>query len=254
MASHCKGKHSCDMRHFLDTGDAKSTSRLHWHARACWGDKAVNAASKTKDLDGAHMALAKSGLKSNRSITVVFEHISKDVVSYLHRQFTYTETRCVVLPKQTDTRVTLAPHRIEIVQLVAKSKHPFAIVKDHGLMSLLKTGRSEYQLLSPATVSQDVKQVFINMRKRIAAKLKINLLYLWSNPCWTLSTDIRWFPKLCNRCMDFPQWPSVHCHDCAQWGQRDSWDPAAWYRRVCALAHRDQPCSDIWKSSGRLRY
>jgi hypothetical protein len=171
------------VRRFLDTGDAKSTSGLRRHARACWGDEAVDAASKTKDLDGARTALAKSGLKRNGSITAAFERISKDVVSYSHRQFTYTETRCVVLPERSDTRVTLAPRRIEIVRWVAESKRPFAIVKDRGLMSLLKTGRPEYRLPSPATVSRDVKQVFINMRKRIAAKLKVNLPYLWPNPC-----------------------------------------------------------------------
>jgi hypothetical protein len=98
-ASHCKGKHGCDVRRFLDTGDAKSTSGLRRHTRMCWGDEAVDAASKTKDLDGAHTALAKSELKRNGSITAAFERICKDVVSYSHCQHTYTETRCVVLPE-----------------------------------------------------------------------------------------------------------------------------------------------------------
>ena len=98
-ASHCKGKNGHDVRHFLDTGDAKSTSSLRRHVRMCWGDEAVDAAAKTKDLDGAHTALAKSVLKRNRSITAAFENICKEVVSYLHRQHTYMETRYVVLPK-----------------------------------------------------------------------------------------------------------------------------------------------------------
>jgi len=166
------------VRCFLDIGDAKSTSGLRQHARACWGDEAVDAASKTKDLDGAHTALAKSGLKRNGSITAVFERISKDVVSYSYRQFTYTKTRCVVLPERTDIQVTLAPRRIEIVRWVVESKCPFAIVKDRSLMSLLKMGCPEYRLPLPATVSRDVKQVFINLRKRIAVKLKVNLPYL----------------------------------------------------------------------------
>ena len=63
----------------------------------CWGDEAVNAAAKTKDLDGACTALSKSGLKRNRSITAVFEHICKEVVSYSHRQHMYLETRYVIL-------------------------------------------------------------------------------------------------------------------------------------------------------------
>lgn len=98
-ASHCRGKHGRDVRRFLDTGDAKSTSGLRQHARMCWGDEAVDAAAKTKDLDGARTAFAKSGLKRNGSITAVFERICKEMVSYSHRQHTYTETRYVDLPE-----------------------------------------------------------------------------------------------------------------------------------------------------------
>jgi len=65
----------------------------------CWGDEAVDAAAKTKDLDGARIALAKSSLKRNGSITAMFERICKKVVSYSHHQHMYTETRYVVLPK-----------------------------------------------------------------------------------------------------------------------------------------------------------
>jgi hypothetical protein len=94
-ASHCKGKHGHDVRHFLDTGDAKSTSGLRRHAKMCWGEEAVNAADNTKNLDGARTVLAKAGLKRNGSITEAFEHISKEKVSYSHCQHTYTETRYV---------------------------------------------------------------------------------------------------------------------------------------------------------------
>src|SRR6267154_1298393 len=99
MASYYKGKNGHDVCRFLDTGDAKLTSGLHRHVRMCWGDEAINAAAKTKDLDGACTALAKSGLKRNGSITATFEHICKEVVSYSHRQHTYTEMRYVVLPE-----------------------------------------------------------------------------------------------------------------------------------------------------------
>ena len=63
MAIHCKGKHGRDVRRFLDTGDAQSTSSLHWHTRMCWGEEVVSAADNTKDLNDAHDVLAKSGLK-----------------------------------------------------------------------------------------------------------------------------------------------------------------------------------------------
>jgi hypothetical protein len=95
-ASHCKARHGRDVRRFLDTGDARSTSGLRRHAKMCWGEEAVSAADNTKDLDGARAVLAKSGLKRNGSITQAFERIGKDKVSYSHRQHTYTETRYVV--------------------------------------------------------------------------------------------------------------------------------------------------------------
>ena len=95
-ASHCKGKHGHDVCCFLDTGDAKSTSSLHRHAKMCWGNKAVSAADNTKDLEGIHTILAKSGLKRNRSITQAFERIGKEKAFYLHYQYTYTETRYIV--------------------------------------------------------------------------------------------------------------------------------------------------------------
>ena len=63
--------------------------------------------------------------------------------------------------------------RMEIVRWIAESKRPFAIVRDCGFMSLIKTGRPEYRLPSPSTVSQDVKHVFVSMRYRLAEKLKV---------------------------------------------------------------------------------
>ena len=84
------------MHRFLDTGDARLTSGLHRHVKMCWGDEAVSAADNTKDLQGTHAVLAKSGLKRNGSITEAFDCIGKEKVSYSHCQHTYTETRYVV--------------------------------------------------------------------------------------------------------------------------------------------------------------
>ena len=95
-ASHCKGKHGHDVHCFLDTGDVKLTSSLRWHVKMCWGDKAVSTADNTKDLEGTHSILAKSGLKRNGSITQAFERIGKEKASYLHYQYKDTETRYVV--------------------------------------------------------------------------------------------------------------------------------------------------------------
>ena len=98
-ASHCKGKHGRDVQCFLDTGDARSTSGLHWHAKMCWGEEVVSATDNTRDLDAACTILAKSGLKRNGSIMDAFECIGKEKVSYSHYQHTYTETRyCGYIP------------------------------------------------------------------------------------------------------------------------------------------------------------
>ena len=85
------------MHRFLDTGDAKLTSGLRQHSKMCWGDETITAADNTKDLNGACYVLTnKSGLQRNGSITMAFECIGKEKVTYSHRQHTYTETRYVV--------------------------------------------------------------------------------------------------------------------------------------------------------------
>ena len=55
---------------------------------------------------------------------------------------------------------------------VAESKRPFKIMEDCGFQSLMKTGRPEYYIPSVTTVSQDVKKVFVNVRKRMAKMLQ----------------------------------------------------------------------------------
>ena len=91
-AGKCRGKNGRDVCQFLDTGDAKSTSGLRWHAKNCWGDEAVEAADSTQDLDSAHVVLAKTKLRDG-SITAEFKHIGKGKVSYSHHQHTSTESR-----------------------------------------------------------------------------------------------------------------------------------------------------------------
>lgn len=57
---------------------------------------------------------------------------------------------------------------------VSENKRPFAIVKDRGFQNLMRTGRPEYHLPSPETVSRDVKVVFLRVRKRIADMLQVS--------------------------------------------------------------------------------
>lgn len=56
---------------------------------------------------------------------------------------------------------------------VAENKRPFQIVNDRGFQSLMKTGRPEYHIPSMQTVSRNVKQVFVQARKRIANMLQV---------------------------------------------------------------------------------
>ena len=63
--------------------------------------------------------------------------------------------------------------RAKIVHWVSESDRPFKIVKDWGFQKLMKTGRLEYYIPSPETVSQDVKKVFVHVCKRIAKLLKV---------------------------------------------------------------------------------
>jgi hypothetical protein len=62
----------------------------------------------------------------------------------------------------------------EIVRWVAESMRPFKIVKDRGFQSLMKTGRPDYYIPSPETVSRDVKKVFVRCRQRIAKILQVS--------------------------------------------------------------------------------
>jgi hypothetical protein len=84
----------------------------------------------------------------------------------------YTDKVCVL----TSLGNYLTTPRIEIVRWVAENKHPFVIVNDRGFRDLMKTGHPEYRLPSPATVAQDVKHVFVNMRSILVNKLKVILL------------------------------------------------------------------------------
>ncbi|CAA7268829.1 unnamed protein product [Cyclocybe aegerita] len=87
-AKRCRGKNGRHVRRYLDTGDAKSTSNLRKHAKTCWGEEAVAAADKTKDVNAARATL--STMKDlNGSITAAFERVAKGEVTYSHRERKY---------------------------------------------------------------------------------------------------------------------------------------------------------------------
>ena len=51
-------------------GDATSTSNLQHHAKICWGEQAIEAAGRTKDVYAARDVLAKTN-GPDGSITVM---------------------------------------------------------------------------------------------------------------------------------------------------------------------------------------
>lgn len=111
------------------------------------------------------------------------------------------------------TFINLYQHcRAEIVRWVAESKRPFAIVKDRGYQKLMKTGRPDYKIPSPDTVSRDVKKVFVRVRKRVAKMLQVMSL-LWSKI--DQLTYLQWVPgarrgtELCYRCLDLSKQQGV---------------------------------------------
>lgn len=87
----CKSKY---VRRFLYTSDTSSTSNLRRHAKICWGEEVVMAADTTGNLWIAREALSKKrGL--NGSITVAFERVGKNKVTYSQRAHTKLEARYV---------------------------------------------------------------------------------------------------------------------------------------------------------------
>ena len=82
-----KGKNGQNVGCYLNTVDATSTSNLRYHAKNCWGDETIAAASDTKDVHAAHAVLEKSNLKDGL-ITAAFQRVGKEKIMYSHRQHT----------------------------------------------------------------------------------------------------------------------------------------------------------------------
>ena len=73
------------------------------------------------------------------------------------------------------TRLTGA-RSAEFVRWISESLRPFAILKDRGLVALLKTGRPyEYWMPSPKTVAKDTMVVWEACRKRIIDLLLVSV-------------------------------------------------------------------------------
>ncbi|KAH9923721.1 uncharacterized protein BXZ73DRAFT_50916, partial [Epithele typhae] len=166
-----KGCKTSEKRRYLQTGDSSSTSGLKKHAISCWGQEAVdNLVAAQLPVDDARQKLLKTKPRSG-DISVIFERAdgAKGPVTYSNRQHTNMEVRCGVTSRW-----------------VAESSRPYNIVKDRHLLTLLKTGRPNYQVPSASTVARDVKAVFAGSRATVR-KLLWNYpgRLSFSTDCWT---------------------------------------------------------------------
>ncbi|KAF8545951.1 hypothetical protein OG21DRAFT_1372566, partial [Imleria badia] len=126
---------------------------LQKHVKKCWGSEIMAAANDAKDTNEARKKIVGEYLRDG-TITTSFECKGKGKVSYSHWQHTRTKTHA------------------EIVRWVAESLRPFKIVADRGFQLLMKMGRLEHYILSPSTVSRDIKLVFARTCQQIAKMLQ----------------------------------------------------------------------------------
>jgi hypothetical protein len=158
------------VKRYQDTGDANSTGNLRKYAKKCWGEEVIATADWAKNADDIQ-GTALGGNLSAQTIMAVFERQEKGKITYLHKQHTKTDTRCMsrhmLLHTLTDK------NRAEFVKWVAESIRPLNMVNDPGLHCLLKTGRPGYYVPSRSTLLQDVCSVFENARKQIGNMLKV---------------------------------------------------------------------------------
>jgi hypothetical protein len=122
------------------------------------------------------------------TITAAFERTGKGKMTYSHQQHTSTESRySCSLKLVSESLLSVLICRAEIVRWVAENMRPFKIVSDRRFQSLMKTGRPEYYIPSPSTVSQDVKLVFKNARSWMAKMLQEHEGALsFATDAWTL--------------------------------------------------------------------
>ncbi|KAJ7019449.1 hypothetical protein C8F04DRAFT_897508, partial [Mycena alexandri] len=146
--------------------DASSTKNLHTHAKKCWGEDNVKAASKVKDLAEARRLLkGNSGLKNQRLTDIFQQHAAAGGESFSHVPMTKEESRA------------------EHVRWVAESLRPFAIAKDRAYRKLMKTGRPSTYIPSPSTIARDIKVLFEKTRARLKKRFQK------TPACISLATD-----------------------------------------------------------------
>ena len=171
LAKGCKHK----VWQYLDISDKVSTGNMRKHVRSCWGEDILKTICKAKTLTAACNGVKNYTDKG--SITATFKQKGKGKPTYSHKQHTQAETKYVAISSGTGLR-SLIPwfQRAEIVWWIAESLWPFKMVQDQGFQCLMKTGRPEYYIPHPTTISHGIRLIFANMHKRIAKMLRVSTL------------------------------------------------------------------------------
>jgi hypothetical protein len=85
---------------------------------------------------------------------------------------------------------------------VAENLRPYEIVNDRAFISLIKTGRPDYQLPSPTTLARDVQNVFLNAKARMAKYLQVSIQSTQMKQCLLDSTELSGLSKFRVRLLD----------------------------------------------------
>jgi hypothetical protein len=170
----CLQKHCRKMiNRYTNKADQGSTGNLRKHIKKCWGQNVLDVADKAKDKQAA-LPMVKNFMNTGK-ITTIFERKGKGEITYSIMQHKPHETRYVfIIPGPVD--ICLHVYSAEIVRWVCESLRPFNIVGDRGFKVLMKTGRPHHYLPSPSTVGRDVRQVFVQVWRRIANLLRVCLM------------------------------------------------------------------------------
>ncbi|KAJ7286784.1 hypothetical protein C8J57DRAFT_1039844, partial [Mycena rebaudengoi] len=140
----CRNGKKGGVKRYLDKKDLSSTGNLLSHARACFGqdavDQALSKTNKSKGRDG--------------KIYSAFARLGQKVKSFSYRPQTAKEIRATV------------------VRWVTENNRPANIVKDDSFEVLMKSGRPSATLPSPRQVGRDVHTAFHASKKNIATLLQ----------------------------------------------------------------------------------
>ena len=178
--------------------NATSMSNLCSHAIRCWGDDVVKLAMGVKSVHEAREILKDRGNLRNSSIRTAFQKAGKQDVTYPDRLLTNLEVQ------------------VNHVKWVCESSHLFAIAGDKGYHRNMKSGPGQAHTFipKPATVSQDVRTVFLGACEKISWLLRV-CLHLERKVCHlTYPLEPQRLAPFRNRLLDITKPLPVYGRDC----------------------------------------